>query len=1059
MNRFLLFVLIAPLAFAGTRAIMRYPDIHGDLVVFTYGDDIWSVSAQGGVAKRLTFDDGQESLPCFSSDGQWIAFSGQLDGNTDVYVMTTQGGQVKRLTFHPDTDSVVGWHPTENKVIFSSTRQSFNRFLRLFTVSLDGAVEALPLHEAAQGSYSPDATQFVYNRVAREQRTWKRYEGGTAQDLYLYDFASAKDRKITDFRGTDRIPLWIGDQIIFASDRDGVLNLYQIDPNSGDTRQLTKHTAYDVRRPNGDTQRVVYELGGSIRMFDLSSGQDSELDIRIEADAEETRPRLLDVRDQVERVQLSPNGKQILIESRGEIFTAPVERGLTLNMTQSAGARDRHAVWSHDGTRIAYTSDEDGESNLYITNLDRSKRQMTQFKTGYRFGLQWSPDDRYLSFTDQTLSLYLLDVKSGSITKIAQAEFENVDVSQDLKPIYDFCWSPDSTMVAYSKMDGDLLYHMYVYELKSGKTHHLSSGLFSDFSPKFSLDGQHLFFLSQRRFDPTFGDLEWEMVFKKTTGIYALALNPQVAPLFPLADGETESETKFPADFRGISDRVEAFPLPRGNYRDLEVTKDKVIYTNGDDGDYNRFEFRARGPQKLYAFDLKKREESELLEEVDQVHVQGDKLIARLGHNLTTLMLGKEGAKPKSLELGPLNMMMDPRAEWRQIFNEAWRLERDYYYEPSMNGLDWQAMKVKYGQLVEVAANRNDVGYLIGELIGELATSHTYVFGGDRKRTADRVNVGMLGTDWEMDAANKRYRFGNMYRVTDWSRDLLPPLAAPGVQVQPGDYLLQVNGNDVTTDRNVYAHFQGLANQPTSITVNRKPTLEGATTFVVKPLSSEYQLRYQAWVEHNRQVVNEASGGEIGYLHFPDTYTDSAIEFPKNFYSQLRKKGLIIDGRFNGGGLDPDIFLARLRKEIHSYWTRRYSHDQTAPATATTAHMVCLTNRQAGSGGDEFPYQFQFHKMGPVIGTRTWGGLVGVSMFLRMVDGGGLTAPDYRIYSRTGEWIIENQGVTPDIEVDLDPAEMARGYDAQLQKGIEVLKEKFASEPRPWPKHGDFPKQ
>lgn len=460
----------------------------------------------------------------------------------------------------------------------------------------------------------------------------------------------------------------------------------------------------------------------------------------------------------------------------------------------------------------------------------------------------------------------------------------------------------------------------------------------------------------------------------------------------------------------------------------------------------------------LYAFNFEEQKERNVLKGIDAYKISANrkKIIFQKKNEIGVIATKCGNSKEKMLELD-LKMWLNPREEWQQIFNEAWRMERDFFYDPNMHGHDWDALRKKYGQLVPFASCRGDVTYLIGELIGELNTSHTYVYGGDVRREAENVNVGLLGVDWGLDPNSERYYFQKIFRVPDWSRKVLPPLAQPGLNVNDGTFLLQVNGADVTTDKNIYSYFQDLGNETVTLLVNEKPDLKDAREITVKTVTSERWLRYHDWVEGNRRLVAEKSNGQIGYLHFPDTYLGTATEFPKHFYSQTRKKGLIIDGRFNGGGLDPGIFLQRLEKQIVAYWTRRYSHDQTSPSTATRAHMVLLTNRQAGSGGDELPYEFQRLKMGPVIGTRTWGGLVGVSMFIKLIDGGGVTVPDYRIYTPEGTWVVENEGVTPDIEVPLKPAEVARGYDAQLMKGLEVLLEKIKAEPRPWPQHEPIP--
>ncbi len=523
-------------------------------------------------------------------------------------------------------------------------------------------------------------------------------------------------------------------------------------------------------------------------------------------------------------------------------------------------------------------------------------------------------------------------------------------------------------------------------------------------------------------------------------------------------------------DWQGLKGRVESLPVPAGNYRSLAATEGKVLYLNGDEGDYNPFEFRALGPQRLMAFDLEDREEETLEKSVDGyvLAADGKHLIWYQGETVAIEKVGgsrdfdfmqssRSEENDRQLDLEGLVLDLDPRAEWRQVYDETWRFERDFYYDPGMNGLDWPAVGEKYRALVGRATCAQDMRFIIGELIGELATSHTYIRPGQSRREADEVDVGMLGADFEADKG--RWRISRIYDVADWNRGIRPPLAGPGVDMHEGDYLLAVNGVELGADREPYAAFQGLADTPTRLTVNRAPTLDGAREITVVPLRSERRLRYQWWVEHNRRVADEASGGAIGYIHFPDTYLGSAAEFPRQYYSQVMKKGIIVDGRFNGGGLDPDIFLARLAKEPLAYWTRRYSADQMTPWYVSKAHMVCITNRQAGSGGDELPHEFRQKGMGPVIGTRTWGGLVGVSMFIPMMDGSGLTAPDYRIYTPEGEWVVENEGVAPDIEVELDPVEMAHGYDAQLVKAIEVLMEKIADEPIEDPVHPPFPKR
>jgi len=917
------------------RPLMRFPDVHGNTIVFVYGEDIWSASVDGGMAIRLTIHDGQERFPKFSPDGRYIAFTGEYDGNGDVYVMNTHGGDIRRVTYHPGYDEVVDWHPLENKIIFRSGRHSFNRFLRLFLISPDGTdLEELILCEAAAGSFSPDGKRIAYNKVAREHRTWKRYQGGLAQEVYLYDFETNREKNLTNFEGTDRTPMWIGDKIYFSSDRDRVLNIYACDPRTGEIDQITHHTEYDVRRSSMGGNRIVYELGGSLMLLDVDTKAIKEIPVEIRSDAAEVRPYLKTVDGDITDFDVSPSGKRALIVARGEVFTVPKKDGPTRNLTQDIGARDKDAAWSPDGKTVATISDKNGEYEIFLID-PRGKKEsvrLTKHKDGYRHTLRWSPDSKKIAFADQTLCCYYVDVATKKITRMDRALYENVDVAVDVKPIYDFAWSPDSRYIAYSKMDEDLVNKIYIYFLETGKIHCVSQGLFNDFGPVFSSDGKHLLFISNRIYEPTFCDFEWEMVYKKAAGIYALTLEKNGESFLPFksdeennASGQSEEKEKdskaqgnnrITIDFDGLADRIEALPLARGNYRNLAVNESAVFYMNKDEGDFNRFEFRAPGPRTLYAFSLSTRQEETVIEDIDGYKCSGDgsRIVYRKGATIGIIDAGERNSAGKPLSLADLKVWFDPLAEWKQIFHEAWRMERDFYYEPGMHGLDWPAIKEKYGRLLPFASCRQDIEYIVGELIGELNTSHTYVFGGDRQRRADRVNIGMLGVDWEIDKERNRYRFGKIYRVPDWTNGVMPPLTRPGVNVQEGDYILQVNGQEVTADRNIYSYFQDLGGKQITILVNGRPNQAGAREYTVRPLGGEGTLRYQAWLEHNRKVVEKASNGQVGYLHMPDTYLGSTHEFPKYFYAQMRKKGFIIDGRFNGGGLDPDIFLRRLQK-------------------------------------------------------------------------------------------------------------------------------------------------
>ncbi len=805
---------------AEKKPLMRFPDIYENIVVFVYGEDIWKVPVTGGVAVRLTIHDGQERFPKLSPDGQLIAFTGQYDGNADVYIMNIHGGNITRVTFHPGFDEVVGWHPIKNKIMFRSNRKSWSRFTRLFLIDPDGTnLEVLILHEAVQGSFSADGQKIAYNKLSRENRTWKRYKGGTAQEVYVYDFAANNETNITNFAGTDRIPMWIGDKVYFSSDRDRVLNIYSYDVNLKQTARLTNHTEYDVRRPSMGSGKIVYELGGSLWVLDVNSKTTKQIPVEIHTDAPELRPYFKQVTGNITGIDISPSGKRALIAARGELFTVPKKDGQTRNLTNSSGARDKNGAWSPDGKTITYFSDENGEYQIYLTDPrgGNEAKRLTNFKDGYRHTLRWSPDSKKIAFTDQTLTCYYLDVASKKITKVDKAEYENIDVAMDVKPIFDFAWSPDSRYITYSKMNSDLIYQVYIYSLETGKVNQVSNKIFNDFNPVFSKDGKHLFFISNRRFDPTFCDFEWEMVYKKVAGIISLSLQKDGESILPFKSDEevVKQEKKKPAgnsgqdnkeepgkniviNFEGIADRVEMLPLPRGNYRNLALNESTLFFMDKDEGDFNRFEFRIPSTMDLHSFVFAEGKEKTVIDGINSYKLSADgKSIVYKKNNEVGIMESSSSDSPgEKIDLAGLKMWFEPKSEWIQIFNEAWRLERDFYYDPNMHGINWQAMKEKYGKLMTSASCRQDVQFIIGELIGELNTSHTYVFGGDVRRQADRGNIGMLGVDWVVDKKNKRYRFEKIYNVPDWTRNSEPPLAKPGIKIKEGDYLLQVNGAD-----------------------------------------------------------------------------------------------------------------------------------------------------------------------------------------------------------------------------------------------------------------------
>lgn len=1060
-------------------ALLRFPTLHGETVVFSSGGDLWSAPLAGGPAHRLTVDPGEERNPRFSPDGRWIAFSASIDGNRDVYVMNPDGGQIQRVTYHPAADEVLGWHPTRNLILFRSAREGYPRMSRLFLISPQGTdLEELPFPNAEWGSFSPDGQKMVYTLTDGSDRTWKHYRGGQAPDLFLYDFTTKTNTSLTDFPGTDALPLWVGSSILFLSDRNGRLDLYSIDPTGGEPKRLTQFADFDIRHPATDGRRVIFENGGNLWLLDPAAGPARPLAIEVRSDAPDRRPYLREVKEEITDFAPGPTGARALAVARGGLFSLPKEGDGTRTLIYESGARVRAARWSPDGRQVAFLWDKSGEWEIWLQDPagEKPPRQLTHLGPGYRHGLLWSPDGKKIAFADELLQLLYVDVDTEKVVIVDKAAVEPMDIGLDEKPIADAAWSPDSRYLAYSKLDPNQVFQLFIYPLELAHPQKVSDGRFNDFQPVFTPDGEHLLFISNRHFSPTFCDLDWEIVYKKVAGVYALTLRRDGPPLLPPKGAEEgtvkpEPATSAPAtggaktpsprhsknirvDFDGLAGRIEGLPLEAGNYRRPAVNENRLFLLDADAGDFNRVDLRDRPERKLIAFAFKERELQTVADGLTgyQLSADGEQLLLFKDKKLSFLpaAAGPE-SRPTPLALADLRLLIDPPAEWRQIFEECWRLERDFFYDSAMVGLDWKAIGDRYRKLLPLAADRVDLEWLLGELIGELGTSHTYVTGGARRHKAEPVSVGFLGADFDLDPAARRFKIRRILRQPDYTKKVFPPLARPGLEIQEGDYLLRVNGREVVADREIYAYFQDLGGREATLTVGPKPNGEGAHRIAVKLLENENALRYRDWVEQNRLFVERASQGRIGYFHLPDTFEGMAREFPEGYYTQTQKEGLIVDGRFNGGGLDPDVVIQKLARTPVLNWTRRHSKDYTTPLWSSRAHMALLTNRFAGSGGDMLPFLFREAGLGPVIGTRTWGGLVGISMFVDTIDGGGITAPDYRVYNNQSQWVVENEGVKPDVDIDADPASFAAGKDVQLDEAVQYLLLMLETQPRSTP--------
>ncbi|MHB8078166.1 MAG: S41 family peptidase [Candidatus Krumholzibacteriia bacterium] len=1052
--------------------LLRQPDIHGDRIVFVYGGDLWLVPAAGGEARRLTSSVGYESLPKFSPDGTQIAFSGEYDGNNDVYVIPATGGEPVRLTFHPAWDRVVDWEPDGKSIRFLSPRRQWGGFsVPLWTVPVSGGLETeMPFSEGGLSSWSPDGKQLAFNRQIVENRTWKRYKGGMAQDIWVHDFTDGRTTRLTDWVGADNFPMWVGDTIYFTSDRTGRLQIWAHDLKSGQERQITQHDEYDVKWPSLGTDSIVYENGGWLWVLDLASEKSRRVTVSLHDDHLLARPSFRDVSDRIESAGLAPDAKRAVFVARGDVFTVPAEKGDVRNLTQTPGIRERGAVWSPDGRWIAYLSDRTGEYELYVRPGDGKgpERQVTHGAAKWRFDPRWSPDSQRLAFSDSDFDLWLVEASDGALTKVDHAPVREID---------DLAWSADGRWLAYAKVEPNQFRSIFLYDTKGKGLTRVTSDQTDDANPAFDPAGKYLFFSSARHFQPVFGGYDQRPFFTRQDGLYLVVLKADApTPFAPESDeaavkdadkpaGDAQGKAKKAAadkdkaearpddkaaappapveiDLNGLADRVVALPVDAGNYGALRAADGKLFYLDrpalpagGDEED-------GGGGGTLKVFLMDKREAKDVLSGVDgyDLSADGKKLLYAKGdkYGIVDAAADQKPAE-KPLRTGEMKAKLDPPAEWAQMLREVWRLERDFFYDPGLHGVDWEAMGRRYGQLIPYAAHRADLEYLIGELIGELNCSHTYTGGGDLPKVP-RVGTGLLGCDFRLEPGADRYRIVGILRERDWNADQRTPLAGPGIDVKEGDYLLAVDGVELRAPTSPYSLFENKVDRQVVLKVATDASGKDARDVTVQPIGSELGLRYAKWAGDNRRKVAELSRGRIGYFHMPNTAVGGVQEFAKGYYPQLKRDAIIIDERNNGGGFIPDIFTLVLGQKPLNLWGRRPGmQSEITPPTAFPGPLAMLVNGYAGSGGDALPWYFKEAKLGPVIGKRTWGGLVGIDRGIALVDGGSITMPAFGFYTLDGQWGVENHGTEPDIDIDNLPDDEFKGHDAQLEKAVEVL--------------------
>ncbi len=1044
VKKFLALVLLAGVAQSGVAAeetkLLRFPATNGHEIVFSYAGDLYKVSAEGGAATRLTSHVGYEMFPRFSPDGTSIAFTAQYDGNTEVYTIPSEGGEPLRLTYTPTNSRddigdrmgpnniVMGWSPDGEQIIYRN-RISDGFTGKLYTVSREGGLSSVvPLPEGGFCSYSPDGSRLAYNRVMREFRTWKYYRGGMADDVWIYDPAAASVTNITENDAQDIIPMWIGDEIYFLSDRDRTMNIFVYDQTSGATSKVTSFSDYDVKFPSAHGSMIVFEQGGSICKLNTVTKEVEKLSISVASDNVYARPIFKNGADYITNVDLSKDGKSIALTARGEVFNVPVEKGAVKSITRSAGANDREAQFSPDGKSIAYISDISGETEIYLQAVEGGEpKQLTKKSDTYIRGFIWSPDGESIIYTDRKNRMNQITVSSAKVKTLMTdpiSEFRSVS------------FSPDSKWITYTRPAENDFDVVYAYSLVDKKEIAITDRWYSSSSPVFSSDGKYIIFTSARDFNPIYSQTEWNHAYSNMDCIY-IALLSQDTPspfLYEPQSGAEEPKEGAPevsvaVDAEGILDRIVRLPVASGRYFGL-ASDGKNVYYNSRKG--------------AVAFNLEKQKETTLVEGGRISLVEGGKKALILkGRSVYVTDVPKGEAKlDKPVDLSNVKITVNYKEEWAQIFDEAWRAFRDGFYVENMHGVDWPAMKEKYSALLPYVTTRLDLNYIIGEMIGELNCGHSYVNPGETPR-AETISMGLLGAEISRDKSGY-FRLEKILKGVSWDKTHRSPLTEPGINVVEGDYIIAIDGIETSSVKDMYQLLVGKANVPTELTINSSASASGARTITILPIDNEYPLYHNEWVQKNIDTVDKASGGKIGYIYVPDMGVGGLVEFTRYFYPQLDKEGLIIDDRENGGGNVSPMLIERLSREAYSLTMRRGSSKiSTVPDAVHTGPKVCLINKYSASDGDLFPWRFKAEGLGKLIGTRTWGGIVGISGPLQYMDGTDIRVPFFTNYDpNTGDWIVENHGVDPDILIDNDPIKEWAGEDEQLNRAIEeVMKE------------------
>ncbi|MFI5183774.1 MAG: PDZ domain-containing protein [Vicinamibacteria bacterium] len=1075
--------------------LLRRPAISRTQLVFNYAGDLWIVGRDGGDARRLTSAVGNETNPCFSPDGTLIAFNGEYDGNQDVYVVPAAGGTPRRLTFHPSAESVLGWTPDGKSILFSSVGSSFYHFApQLYTVPVDGGFPTqLPLAVGFEASFSPDGTHVAYVPHGQWQEAWKRYRGGQTTPIWIADLKDSSVVKVPRDNSNDHSPVWIGDTVYFLSDRSGPVSLFAYDTKTKQVSEAAHSDGLDFKAVSAGPDAIVIEQFGAIKVFDPKARAAKAVLISVSGDLPEVRPHFAPVKpDRIRAFSLSPTGARALFEAWGEILSVPTDKGDIRDLTRSPAVADRDPSWSPDGKSIAYFSDQPGEYELQIRDQS-GLGEVRHFSLGeppsFFYGPAWSPDGKRIAYSDKRLQLWCLDLEKKTRALVDTDYYGGFGPS-----LFSQAWAPDSRWIAYTRLLKNGLHAVFVYSVPQGKAYQVTDGMSDALYPVFDKEGKYLYFTASTDIALATAGLDMSSDERRVTrSVYVAVLSKDLpSPLAPESDEEGKDAKKADADkdkekpkgeatkdkaaggdktaaaktdekkepvvvkvdVEGIGQRILSLPIPARNYLNLLGGKPGIL-------------FLAEGPmvigaedfpnlnQTIQRFDLGKRKVEKLLDEVNDftVSFDGSKILYRKGDQWATTGTDEPPAadgKPKPgfgpLKLDAMQVYVEPKAMWRQIYDETWRIERDFFYDPGYHGLDLNKAKKRYEPYLERIASRDELTYLFQEALGELTVGHMFVGGGDRPE-ARKVKGGLLGADYSLDGG--RYRVARVYDGENWNPGLQAPLTQPGVNVKAGDYILAVNGRELHASESIYAFFEETAGRQVTLKVGPGPDGKGARDVTVVPVESEENLRRLAWIEGNRRKVDEMTGGRVAYVYLPNTAFGGYSNFNRYFFAQVGKEAVIVDERFNEGGQLADYIVDYLRRPLMSKVTSREGADWSSPSEAIYGPKVMIINETAGSGGDALPWYFRKAGLGPLVGKRTWGGLVGIGGYPELIDGGGVTAPRAAIYGLDGDWEVENHGVAPDYEVDLDPAAFRLGHDAQLEKAIEVVMQQLKEHPLP----------